>query len=78
MRLEFWIRFLSFFTNLTLSYLYDFVANVGKRAGNYVGMSTENVIDFDGNWVDGFEQCTNMEAVVLAALDQTDSKKKFI
>ena len=55
----------------------DFVADVGKRAGNYVGKSTENLVDFDENWVDGFEQCTDVKVVVLAAQDQTDSKKNL-
>ena len=32
-----------------------------------VDKSTENLVDFDGNWVDGFEQCTDVEAVVLVA-----------
>ena len=77
MRLEFWTRFLLFFPNLTLSYLDDFVADIGKRAGNCVGKLTENLVDFDGNWVDVFEQCTDVEAVVLAAQDQTDSKKNL-
>jgi len=40
-------------------------------------MSTENVVDFDGNWVDEFEQYTDMEADVLATLDQTVSKKNL-
>jgi len=62
---------------MTFSYLDDFVVDVGMLAGNCVGKSTENFVDFDGNWVDGFEQCTDMEAVVLAAQDQTDSKKKL-
>jgi len=35
------------------------------------------LVDFDENWVDGFEQCTDVEAVVLAAQDQTDSKKNL-
>ena len=74
MRLEFWTSFLSFFPNLTLSYLYD-VADVGKRAENCVGTSTENLVDFDGNWVDGFEQCIDMKAVVLAAQDRLTSRK---
>jgi len=67
LRLEFWTRFLSFCPNLTLSYLDDFVADVGKRAGNCVGKLTENLVESDGNWVDGFVQCTDVEAVVLAA-----------
>ena len=75
MRLEFWTKFLSFFPNLILFYLDDFVADVGKRAGNFVGMLIENLVDFNGNWVDEFEQCTDVETVVLAAQNQTDSKK---
>jgi len=39
----------------------DFVADVGKRVGKCVDKSTENLIDFDRNWVDEFEQCTDME-----------------
>ena len=35
------------------------------------------MIDFDENWVDGFEQCTNLEVVILATQDQTDSKKSL-
>jgi len=77
LRLKFWIRFLSFFSNLPLSYLDDFVADIGKRAENCVGKSIENLVDSDGNWVDGFEQCTDMEAIVLAAQDQTGSKKSL-
>jgi len=77
LRLEFWTSFLSFFPNLTLSYLDDFVADVCKWAGICVHTSTENLIDFDENWVDRFEQCTNVEAVVLAAQDQTNSKKNL-
>ena len=83
MRLEFWTRFLSFFQNLTLSYLHDFVADVGKRVGNCVGESVENWVDFDENWVDEsdenwvdeFEQHIDVKTVVLAAQSQTDSKK---
>ena len=67
MRLDFWTSFLLFSSNLSFSYLDDFVADVGKWAGNCVGMSTEIVVDFDGNWVDGFEECTDVKAVVLVA-----------
>ena len=44
-----------FFPNMSFSCLDDFVADVGKWAGNCVGKSTENLVNFDGNWVDGFE-----------------------
>ena len=75
MRLEFWTSFLSFFSNLLFSYLDDFVADVGKRAGNWVGKLAENWVDFDGNWVDEFEQHIDVETVILAAQGLPDSKK---
>ena len=77
MRLEFWTSFLPFFPNLTFSYLDDFVADVGRWAESWVGKSIENLVDSDENWVYGFEQCTNVEVVALAAQDQTDSKKNL-
>ena len=42
LRLDFWISFLSFSPNLSFSYLDDFVADVGKWAGNCIGDSVEN------------------------------------
>ena len=68
---------LEFGQGLTLSYLDDFVADVGKRAGSCVGKLTENLVESNKNWVDGFEQCTDVEVVTLAAQDQTDSKKNL-
>ena len=62
---------------MSFFYLEDFVADVGKRAGNYVGKSTENLVDFDRNWIDGFEQHINVKTVVWVAQDQTDSKKNW-
>ena len=35
------------------------------------------MVDFDGNWVDWFEQCTDVEVAILTAQDQTDSKKNL-
>jgi len=52
---------------MSFFYLDDFVADVGKRAGNCDGKSAENLVDFDGNWVDGLEQHIDVETVVLAA-----------
>jgi len=45
LRLDFWTSFLSFTPNLSFSYLDDFVADVGKRAGNCVGKLAENWVD---------------------------------
>ena len=74
MRLDSWTSFLSFYPNLSFSYRDDFVADVGKWAGNYDGELVENWVDFDrnwvdfdGNWVDEFEQHIDMETVILAA-----------
>ena len=57
------------FPNLSFFYLDDFVV-LDKRAQNCVGKSAEN-------WVDESEQRTDVENVVLAAQDQTDSKKSW-
>jgi len=73
----FWTRLLSFFPNLTFSYLDDFVAAIGKWAASCVGKLVKNLVDLDGNWVDVFEQCIGVEVVALAAQDQTDSKKNL-
>jgi len=54
LRLDFWTSFLSFFRNLSFSFLDDFVADVGKRAETCVGKSTENLIDFDEIGLMGF------------------------
>ena len=78
MRLDFWTSFLSFFLNLSFSYLDDFVVDVGKRVGSFVGKSIENLIDFDGNWVDEFEQHIDVETVVLAAPRLTARKFEMI
>jgi len=67
LRLEFWTRLLSFFSNLTFSYLDDFVADVGKWAESCVGKLVENLVDSDENWVDVFEQYTSAKVVALAA-----------
>ena len=75
MRLDFWTRFLSFFPNLTLSFLDDFVADVGKQAGSYVGNLIENFVDSNENWVDETERCIVVKVVALVSQDQTDSKK---
>jgi len=65
--LDFWTSFLSYSPNLSFSYLDDFVADIGKWTGNCVGKSTKSLVNFDGNWVDGFEQCTDVETIALAA-----------
>ena len=77
MRLEFWTSFLSFFPNLSFSYLDDFVADEGKQARNYVGKSAKNLVDFVENGVNEIEQHIDVKTVVLAAQDQTDSKKNL-
>jgi len=77
LRPDFWTSFLSFSSNLSFSYLDDFVTNVGKQVGNCIGKSAENWVDFDRNWVDKFEQHIDVETVVLATQDQTDSKKNW-
>jgi len=68
---------LSFSPNLSFSYLDDFFADIGMRAENCVGKSAGNWVDFDENWVDDFEQYIDVETIVLAAQDQTDSKKNW-
>ena len=40
-------------------------------------MMTKILVDFNRNWVDWFKQCTDVETVILAAQDQTDSKKNW-
>ena len=77
MSLDSWTSLLSFSPNLSFSYLDDFVADVGKCARNCVSTSAENWVDFDGNWVDEFKQHIDVETVVLAAQDQTDSQKNW-
>jgi len=52
---------------LSFSYLDNFVA-LGKRDENCVG-------NLARNWVDESKQRINVENIVLAAQDQTDSKK---
>jgi len=77
LRLEFWTRFQSFFSNLTFSYPDDSVADVGTWARSYAGNSIENLVDLGGNWFDEIERCTDVEVVALAAQDQNDPKKNL-
>jgi len=56
-------------SKLSFFYLDDFVV-IGKRAENCVGKSA-------GNWVDESEQRIDVKNVILAAQDQTGSKKSW-
>ena len=40
-------------------------------------VSRLKIVNFDENWVDEFEQHIDVETVVLATQDQTDSKKNW-
>ena len=73
MRPGFWIKFQSFFPNLTIFYLDDFVFVVAEMlAGSYVGNLIGNLVDSGGNWVDETEQDIGVKMVALVAHDQTD------
>ena len=78
LRPGFWIRFQSFFLNLIIFYLDDFVFVVADMwAGSYVGNLIENLVDSRGNWVDETEQGIGVKIVALVAQDQTDSMRNL-
>ena len=70
MRPGFWIRFQSFFPNLTIFYLDDSVVVVDDMwAGSYVGNWFESLVDSGGNRVDETEQGIGVGIVALIAHD---------
>ena len=77
MRPEFWTRFRSFFSNLIIFYLNDYVVVAGTWAESYVGNGIKNSIDSGGNWVDETEQGIGVGIVALVAHDQTDSMRNL-
>ena len=71
MRPGFWIRFQSFFPNLTIFYLDDSVFVVADMsAESYIRNLIGNLVNSGENWVDETEQDIGVKIVILVAHDQ--------